>query len=97
MSWPPFHPGAQREFDEAFDLLAEKSPVLARRFVKSTMTTIDLLRDYPEIGPPIGRDTRKFHIRPFAYDLIYLPAHEDILVVAVAHHRRRPEYWRGRI
>lgn len=97
MRWPPFHPRAREEFDEAFDFFAERTPVLARRFLKSTVTTIDLLRDYPTVGRPIGRATRRFAIRPFPYDLIYLPGRDDILVVAIAHHRRRPEYWRDRL
>lgn len=97
MRWPRFHPQAQQEFDEAFDFFAERSSRLARRFLKSTMTTVDLLRNYPGIGQPIGRAARRFAIRPFAYDLIYLPGREDIFVVAIAHHRRRPGYWRERL
>lgn len=97
MKWPPFHPEASTEFDEAFDWYAEKSGKLARRFLDSTARTIEFLRTYPEAGAPIGRHTRKFVIRPFSYSLIYLPGEEDIQIVAVAHHRRRPGYWAERL
>ena len=97
MKWPPFHPEARAEFDEAFDWYAERSGELARRFLGSTERTIDFLRSYPEAGAPIGRYTRKFVIRSFSYSLIYLPGTEDIQIVAVAHHKRRPGYWRSRL
>lgn len=97
MKWPPFHPEARAEFDEAFDWYAEKSGVLARRFLASTTRTITVLRTYPEAGTPIGRYTRKLVIRPFSYSLIYLPEEKDIRVVAVAHHKRPPGYWSGRL
>lgn len=97
MKWPPFHPEAGAEFDEAFDWYAEKSGKLARRFLDSTARTIEFLRTYPEAGTPISRHMRKFVIRPFSYSLIYLPGEDDIQIVAVAHHRRRPGYWTERL
>jgi plasmid stabilization system protein ParE len=77
VKWPPFHPEAGAEFDEAFDWYAERSGKLARRFLDSTARTIEFLRTYPEAGAPIGRHTRKFVIRPFSYSLIYLPGKDD--------------------
>jgi toxin ParE1/3/4 len=33
----------------------------------------------------------------FPYSVIYSLLEDDVLVVAVAHHRRRPFYWRDRV
>ncbi len=84
----------RREFDDAIDYLAERSPALARRFLLQTRRTIGLLQACPAMGAAIGRASRRFPIRPFPYDLIPEPDH--LYVVAIAHHRRRPGYWRGR-
>lgn len=96
MSWPPFHDGARREFDDALDLLANDSPAAARRLVERTQATIRLLRQFPGAGRPVGQHNRRFPVRPFPYHLIYLPAEEDIYVVAFAHERREPGYWSNR-
>ena len=32
----------------------------------------------------------------FPYDLVYWQRHEVVEVIALAHHRRRPNYWRDR-
>jgi toxin ParE1/3/4 len=96
VSWPPFHPAARKEFDAAFEQLAEQSPALALRFLENTQATIRLLRDHPDAGRPIGRLARRFPIRPFRYQLVYVRGEGDIRVIAIAHERRRPEYWRPR-
>ena len=53
--------------------------------------TLDELR---EIAKPLAR---RFPLHPFSYDLIYVPVEGDIFLVAFAHHKRRPGYWRKRI
>ena len=96
MTWPPFHPSARQEFDEAFDALAVDSAISARRLVERTGATLRLLRQFPRAGRPIGGLNRRFPVRPFPYHVVYLPETDDIYVVAFAHQRRRPEYWAGR-
>jgi plasmid stabilization system protein ParE len=82
VNWPPLHPAARREFDEAFDLLAQDSAATARRLVERTEATIRLLRQFPTAGRPLGSLNRRFPVRPFPYNLIYCLDEEDIFVVA---------------
>jgi len=47
--------------------------------------------------PLAEHGTRKVALRRFPYNVFYRTAAEEtIVVVAVAHQRRRPYYWRGR-
>lgn len=96
MTVPRFHPAARRELEEAFDLFAAESAATARRLVERTEATIRLLRQFPEAGHRVGDFNRRFPVRPFPYHLIYLLEEENIYVVAFAHERRPPGYWRGR-
>jgi plasmid stabilization system protein ParE len=50
----------------------------------------------PERGPQVEEHTRRYLLRRFPYAVIYRAQAERVLVVAVAHMRRRPGYWRGR-
>lgn len=75
-------------------MLATESPATARRLVERTQATIRLLRQFPEAGRRLGILNRRFPVRPFPYHLIYLLEEEDLYVVAFAHERRQPGYWR---
>ncbi|MBI5331078.1 MAG: hypothetical protein HZB71_10755 [Betaproteobacteria bacterium] len=52
----------------------------------------------PGLGSPVDDELRKFVLRRFPYNLIYAVAGDEVVITAVAHHKRRPFYWgrRGR-
>lgn len=60
---------------------------LARRVVALTPVLGDA-------GTPVAH---KLRIVGFPYDLIVLRIKAGFLVIAVAHHRREPGYWRDRV
>lgn len=99
MNWPPAHPEAREEFVRAVAYFRDQvSKALARRFTLKTMSTLGRARQFPMSGSLIGEKARRMPIRPFSYDLTYLPEYEgDIYIVAIAHHRQRPGYWRSRM
>jgi toxin ParE1/3/4 len=97
VSWPPFHPTARIEFDDTVEELRQVAKPLARRFVRRTSEVISMLRMFPKSGSPLGRRARRFPLQPFQYDLVYVPIEGDILLIAFAHHKRRPGYWRERL
>ena len=65
-------------------------------FLEDVQRVIDALCEYPELGRPVGRGLRRALLRKFPYSLFYAVDSDEILVVAVAHQRRRPGYWRKR-
>jgi plasmid stabilization system protein ParE len=52
--------------------------------------------EYPQSGAPLGGPNRRYLVQRFPYGLIYREEGDRIFILAVAHLRRRPEYWRGR-
>ncbi|CAN5490471.1 hypothetical protein BH10PSE6_BH10PSE6_28480 [soil metagenome] len=44
-----------------------------------------------------GRSIRRCRLSRFPYGLIYTIDKYDVLVLAVAHLHRRPDYWRDRL
>jgi plasmid stabilization system protein ParE len=55
------------------------------------------LLEYPELGFPIDATLRRLVLTRFPYFLIYSFTTDLLRVVAVAHARRRPGYWRSRM
>lgn len=51
---------------------------------------------HPLAGVEWRDQRRRFPLRRFPYSIIYYLRNTELRVVAIAHHRRRPEYWAGR-
>ena len=49
------------------------------------------------MGKALTSRVRTFRLRTFRYNVVYVIDGDEIVIVAVAHHRRRPGYWRGRL
>ncbi|MCH8987221.1 MAG: type II toxin-antitoxin system RelE/ParE family toxin [Chloroflexi bacterium] len=69
---------------------------LGLRFLSAVKSAIERFSAFPESGSPLGGGLRKLILRGFPYSIIYLETGENILLLAVAHHYRRPEYWARR-
>lgn len=82
---------------EASQFYEAESAELGFEFLDDVQRVIDSLREHPKLGQTVGRGLRWALLRRFPFSLIYSEEADEILVVAVAHQRRRPGYWRGRI
>ncbi len=70
---------------------------LGTEFLDDVQCAIDRLRDNPRLGQIVVNELRCGLLSRFPFSLIYAVEPEAILIVAVAHQRRRPYYWRERI
>lgn len=55
---------------------------------------VRLIAERPMVGSDIGEGERKFTVDRFRYNVIYRIQGKTIYVLAIAHHRRKPNYWR---
>jgi len=90
-------PGARLDLAEALTYFDERSLDVGNRFVHAFEAGLRRIRQFPEIGSPMGRRVRKFVLATFSYSIIYVRADDEIIVVAVAAHARRSGYWRRRL
>jgi len=89
-------PLAREELNEATAFYETSVPGLGEAFLDDVERAIEMLRESPGIGAPVGRRFRKSILRRFPFSVVYALREEEIVIVAVAHQRRRPGYWRGR-
>ena len=66
-------------------------------FLDEVQRVINILREHPDLGKSVGRGLRAALLHTFPFSLIYSVEVNSILIIAVAHQRRRPNYWRDRI
>jgi len=75
---------------------AERSVRAARDFVVEVDKILALVAESPGRWPRFEEDSRRIPFRRFPFVLIYRETNERIEVLALAHGRRRPGYWRDR-
>ena len=92
-----YHPVAARELWQASDYYELVRAGLGQEFLDAVERTIDQIRRYPEAAPPVEGVVRKALLPPrFPYGVLYSVRPSEIRILAIAHHRRRPSYWRRR-
>jgi plasmid stabilization system protein ParE len=90
------HPEAMLEAQAARQWYETKSPEAAAAFMAELDIGIDSIRAAPELYPPYLHGTRRYLMHHFPYLIVYRTTSRAIQVVAVAHGRRRPGYWKIR-
>ncbi|HTF15160.1 MAG TPA: type II toxin-antitoxin system RelE/ParE family toxin, partial [Burkholderiales bacterium] len=88
---------AEKERDEAVSYYNNQVAGLGDAFLLEAVAAIERIRQFPDAWHPLGENVRRCRLRRFPYGLIYQADETGVLVVAVAHTHRRPEYWRDRL
>lgn len=94
-----FNPDALDEYQEEASWYEEQRYRLGAEFVEAVEKSIgEILRD-PGRYQPAGRTTQIFRMKRFPYYLHhpFNEAGQHVRILAVMHHRRRPDYWRERL
>jgi toxin ParE1/3/4 len=101
---PPvrFAPEASAELEDAVRWYEERRHGLGLAFLAAVANAVDLVTHWPETGEVVADlasnvDVRRVPVRRFPYHLAYLATEDVLHVLAVAHDRRRPAYWSGRV
>ena len=90
-------PAALDELTEAAAFYSSRGGVeLARALVAEFERATTLLLSSPNLGAAWRNGRRRYRLRRFPFWLIYDLVPNELRVIALAHQRRRPEYWRGR-
>lgn len=92
-----FHPAASEELLETASYYEDQIPGLGERFIVEVERVVGVLSDQPEIGQRVGEICRRILLVRFPFSLIYSIEPDHLWIMAVAHHRRRPGYWKERI
>lgn len=91
------HPEAVAEGREAREWYRARSAQAAELFRRELEQAIGRIREAPETWPRYLHGTRRYVLRVFPYSVIYTTDGENALVLAIAHSKRKPEYWKARV
>jgi len=91
-----FHPRARDEVEEAQSWYEERSLLAAAGFLHELSVAVRRIIEAPNRYPVSLRGTRRILLERFPFTIHYQVSENDIVVVAVAHQKRRPGYWADR-
>lgn len=73
---------------------------LGSELLRELARTLDLLSENPRLGTPVRQrgttGLRRLQIDRFPYAVVYAGNPDEIVIVAVAHLSRKPDFWQGR-
>lgn len=88
---------ALREVIAALEYYEEQASGLARSLDADLTRSLEFVRENPHLGSPFQSGTRRILLHRFPYIVVYKALEDEILVVAFAHQKQRPGYWRDRV
>lgn len=91
-----FHPEAEIEFHQAIDYYEECESGLGYDFSIEVRSAIQNILDYPPAWPVLEGEVRRCLVNRFPYGVLYSIEHDEILILAIMHLHRDPEYWKAR-
>jgi plasmid stabilization system protein ParE len=94
------HPSASTEVAEAAAWYDDRKPGLGDDFLDEMERSLAVIAEAPSRWPRVGglvEEVRRVQLHGFPYAVIYRVGARDVLILAVAHMRRRPGYWRRRL
>jgi plasmid stabilization system protein ParE len=92
------HDAAEAELTEAASFYESRTAGPGRAFLDEFEKSLARISSDPEAFPAIGQDVRRLIVRRFPYSVFFAVESEDFIrVLAVAHQKRRPGYWRNRL
>lgn len=81
----------------AFEWYAQRSAAAAEGFRRELGRAVEVVSAAPMRWPRYAGRTRRYVFPRFPYSLVYRLSGDDVEVIAVAHGKRRPGYWRSRL
>lgn len=92
-----FLDAAGAEYRAAVDYYDGENPGLGGEFADEIARTTARIVAFPDAWQKLSRRTRRCRVERFPYGVVYQKRGNVILVVAVMHLKREPDYWAGRL
>ncbi len=92
-----FLPEAKAELDEAIEYYELQVKGLGATFKSVAKSTIKRISTFPTAWSVVCPDIRKCIMHKFPYTVLYSIEEETILIIAIAHQHRYPNYWSDRV
>lgn len=88
---------AQVELDDGIIWYDDQVSGLGNEFLNEILDTFKRIKLNPNAWAVFSKRTRRCLVHKFPYGIIYQIRENEILIIAIAHQHREPDYWVGRM
>jgi len=88
---------AKLEFHDAISYYEMEQKGLGRKFELDIKYSINRIKRFPNAYVKIQDEIRKCVLHKFPFNIVYSIEENHIIIIAIAHHHRIPDYWVDRI
>jgi len=92
-----FLAAADEEMNAAARYYEQQVPGLGHQFLDELEWAVRRIHEHPKSGAILHGSIRRMLLLRFPFGLLYRIDEDVILVLAVMHLRRRPDYWKNRL
>jgi plasmid stabilization system protein ParE len=89
-------PPAREELLRATRYYAQRAHGLRTEFLSAIRSAERTIVRFPESKPRVRGEIRRALLHKFPYSILYSIRGQMLVVIAVMHERRRPDYWLSR-
>jgi len=69
---------------------------LSNRFIQEIEQTLDRIEQFPQAWASLSANSRRCRLTSFPYGVVYQIVPQGIMILAVMHLQRKPDYWSDR-
>lgn len=88
---------AKLDLLDSIEYYDKKSFGLGLDFEKEIKISVGQIKKHPKLWMKREDDTRRCLLRRFPFSIVYMYFENHIWIVAIAHHKRKPNYWKHRM
>lgn len=96
-----FDSEALAELEEAAAWYEQQRPGLAAAFLRDAEAVFTHVRERPRLFSQLALEfelkVRRALLKRFPYAVVFIELSEEVRIVAIAHTKRREDYWLGRL
>ncbi|MFB2892050.1 type II toxin-antitoxin system RelE/ParE family toxin [Aerosakkonemataceae cyanobacterium BLCC-F50] len=97
MKFIVIHTEARKELDAAIAYYEAQTAGLGLDLLSEVEKVIRKIQQNPNLGTPHKIEgIRRYAIQRFPYQIFYTELEEVIWIIAIAHGKRKPNYWKQR-
>jgi len=87
---------AEWEMVQAARYYESQVPNLGFEFLSEIRSVVKEIQAHPEVSPKVKGLIRRRVVRRFPYSILYRVDLDEIVILAVMHQHRNPDYWHTR-
>ena len=92
-----FHPEVAQEIKSSYDWYESKVNGLGKKFLDELESGFLSIQTFPNIWANFQYGFKRYLLGNFPFSILYKEAPEKIIIIAVMHNSRKPNYWMERI